>query len=124
MRLESIRTLFPLIFLTPALLPSQTAAPEIHPLQQPLLSDRSLPNAAALDHLEKVLDQRRESGNRAGEAIILCALANTYSVLAQQQKAIEHLQLARAIYSEMDDKLNEAKTLSLIGDVYRTWGFP
>ncbi len=52
-------------------------------------------------------------GNREAEAETLCALANSYNALHQQQKAVEDYQLALAIWRELGNKDGEATTLAL-----------
>lgn len=80
---------------------------------------------AALAVLANVLEQYRKSGDHVGEASTLCAMANSYNALGQQQKAIEQFQLALAIFRQTSGHVeDEARTLSHIGDVYRGWGFP
>lgn len=78
----------------------------------------------AVEVLTRVLNQYRKSGSRDGEANTLCALANSYNSLGQQQKAIEEFEQALAIYRSAGDKRKESNVLSLVGDVYRSWGFP
>lgn len=79
----------------------------------------------ALAVLTNVLEQYRRSGDRIGEAGTLCAVANSYNALGQQQKAIEQFQLALTIFKQASGHAeDEARTLSHIGDVYREWGFP
>jgi len=78
----------------------------------------------ALDALNKLLLQYRQTGNRQAEASVLGAIANSYNALHQQQKSIEELQSALAIWRELGNQKGEALTLAHIGDVYRGWGFP
>ena len=105
------------------------ASPEV----DKIAPDRPAPRAvvsessqikAAVDVLTNVLQQYRIKGNRSGEAGTLCALANSYNALGQQQKALEMFQEALAIIRVSGTKQDEARTLSHIGDVYRGWGFP
>ena len=93
------------------------------PVSKPAISQNSQIRAA-LDVLTNVLEQYRKSGNRSGEAGTLCAIANSYNALGQQQKAIENFQEALAIIRVSGTKQDEARTLSHMGDVYRGWGFP
>lgn len=74
--------------------------------------------------LARLLGDYQKSGNRPGQADTLCAIAKTYSILGQQQKAIDQFQLALAIYREVRDTSAQANALTQIGDVYRAWGFP
>lgn len=78
----------------------------------------------ALAELENLLGQARKNRDQGAEANILCAIANSYRALHQQQKAIEQLQAALALWRELDNKQHVATTLAHIGDVYRGWGFP
>lgn len=78
----------------------------------------------ALGALNALVEQFRKAGNRQAEANALCAIANSYNALHQQQKSIDYFRLALAIWRELGNKESEATTLAHIGDVYRGWGFP
>lgn len=80
---------------------------------------------AALAVLLNVLEKYRKTGDRIGEADTLCAIANSYNAIGQQQRAVEQFQLALAIFRQSSRHVvDQARTLSHIGDVYRGWGFP
>jgi tetratricopeptide (TPR) repeat protein len=79
---------------------------------------------ATLDDLAKMLDQFRQNGNRHEEANVLCATANAYRDLHEQQRSLESFHSALVLWRAIGDKRRQAETLSQIGDVYREWGFP
>lgn len=97
---------------SPATTPTLAAGPS----KAPILN--------ALSSLEILLAQTRKTGDRKAEANLLGTMAISYNALNQQQKAIEQLQAARAIWHELHDAEHEATAVAHTGDVYRAWGFP
>ncbi|MBW4446591.1 MAG: DUF2225 domain-containing protein [Spirirestis rafaelensis WJT71-NPBG6] len=55
---------------------------------------------------------------RSNEAIILNVIANTYSTLNENTKALGYLEQALAISRELKDRLEEARMLFQIGKIY------
>ena len=94
------------------------------PVQPHSLTESTAQIAPVVEVLSKLLGQYRKSGNRDGEANILCALGNSYNAMGQQQKAIEQFQLAADIYRSTGDHKGEGNALSHLGGTYRNWGFP
>lgn len=79
---------------------------------------------AALNALINLRQQYERSGYRQAEANVLVAIANSHYALHQQQRAIEDLEAALAIWRDLGNQQGAALTLAHIGDVYRRWGFP
>ena len=78
----------------------------------------------ALMAFEEMLKRHRTAGNLEGEAEALAAIASSYRVLKQEQKALDYLQSALALWRDLRSDNEQASTIAQIGDVYREWGFP
>jgi tetratricopeptide (TPR) repeat protein len=103
---------------------AQEPEPNTTPAPIQAAAARPAPIQDVLALLQTLLAQTRKNGDRKAEANILGAIANSYNVLRQQQKAVEQFQATRAIWHELGDREHEATTVAHIGDVYREWGFP
>src|SRR6185437_9537777 len=55
----------------------------------------------AIQAFTQILDEYRKAGNRRAEAETLSALASSYEILHQQQKAVEEFELSLAIWREL-----------------------
>ncbi|KYC35455.1 hypothetical protein WA1_06415 [Scytonema hofmannii PCC 7110] len=72
----------------------------------------------ALQTYNRVLEMRRQLGDKAGVGQTLNNIGQVYNGLVQQEKALEVLQQALTIRREIKDRVGEGETLDNIGGVY------
>jgi tetratricopeptide (TPR) repeat protein len=59
----------------------------------------------------------RQTGDRAGEAIVLCDLGGMLVRRGDQEQAVAHFEEVLAIYRELGDRAGHAATLTNLGDL-------
>ncbi|GJD19283.1 TPR domain protein [Rivularia sp. IAM M-261] len=72
----------------------------------------------ALLTYQRVLEIRRQLGDKAGIGQTLNNIGQVYNGLIQQEKALEFLQQALTIRREIKDRVGEGETLDTLGGVY------
>lgn len=76
----------------------------------------------AIFTLEQVLKIRREIKDRAGEAVVLGNIGNTYRLLGAYEISLKYYQEALDIFRLLRDTNGESTTLNDIGVIYKSQG--
>ena len=76
----------------------------------------------ALDYHRRVLEMRRASNDRGGQAITLSNIGNCYYSLGEKRKALSFYNEALTLMPEVKDDYYTATTLNHVGALYRTLG--
>src|SRR6266542_4971523 len=76
----------------------------------------------AIEKREEALRLFKASGDRQGEGSTLHRLGFTYTLLGENQKALDHYNQSLALRRAVGDRRGEANTLNGIGTVYESLG--
>ena len=76
----------------------------------------------ALDYHLRVLEMRRASNDRGGQAITLSNIGNCYYSLGEKRKALSYYNEALTLMPEVKDDHYTATTLNHVGALFRTLG--
>ena len=78
----------------------------------------------AIEQYGEALRLMRKAGDRRGEAMALTNMGTIYNLLSDQQKALNHLDVARSVWHTIGDRHLEAITLLISARVYYALGEP